>query len=330
MKTEFVFTAVFHYLCIVYLIHLLSVGRLTGKVRTLTEELVEKKKTLSAEAEEHKAKRNELNAQASQFAKERNELNMATRQYVEEAQKNKDLRDQANRDVQSLKEKRNELNDKANALHIEVEALRGTQGGAAAPSPAAPHEKRPSAREILRQIDQLEEKQQTEPMSKEKENEIVDKIKQLKIDLKDQEVEHEQNKEVRSRLIEAREYRKQASAIHAEVTEKAELAQKHHDLMVECYRKADKSREGADVKHKQFVETQEAADVEHKKFIECQKQLRDYEKVINGMRTKQKKVKTVKENKSARKEAESIFNAFKSGEKLTTEDLLKLQCSKLI
>ena len=52
-------------------------GRLTGKVRTLTEELVEKKKTLSAEAEEHKAKRNELNAQASQFAKERNELNMA-------------------------------------------------------------------------------------------------------------------------------------------------------------------------------------------------------------------------------------------------------------
>ena len=161
-------------------------------------------------------------------------------------------------------------------------------------------------------------------------NEIVDKIKQLKAELKDQEVEHEQNKEVRTRLVEAREYRKQASAMHAEVTEKAELAQKHHDLMVECYRKADKSREGADAKHKQFVEAQEAADAEHKKFIECQKQLRDYDKVITGVRNKQKKVKTVKENKSARKEAETIFNAFKSGGKLTTEDLLKLQRSKLI
>ncbi|HJJ61066.1 MAG TPA: phosphoserine phosphatase, partial [Methanocorpusculum sp.] len=31
-----------------------------------------------------------------------------------------------------------------------------------------------------------------------------------------------------------------------------------------------------------------------------------------------------------RKEAETIFNAFKSGGKLTTEDLLKLQRSKLI
>ena len=134
-----------------------------------------------------------------------------------------------------------------------------------------------------------------------KENELVDKIKQLRSELKDQEVEHEQNKEVRTRLVEAREYRKQASAIHAEVTLKAELAQKHHDLMVECYRKADKSREGADAKHKQFVEAQEAADAEHKQFLECQKQLRDYDKVLTGVRSKQKKVKSVKENKSDRK-----------------------------
>ncbi len=293
----------------------------------MTEDLVDKRKLLLEESEEHKAKRNELNSQASQFARERNELNNATRQYVEDAQKNKELRDQSNNDVQSLKEKRNELNDKANTLFEEIDALRGEHGtGSAAPS----HEKKPSAKDIQRQIDQLEERQQTEQMSKEKENELVDKIKQLRAELKDQEVEHEQNKEVRTRLIEAREFRKQASAIHAEVTEKAELAQKHHDLMVECYRKADKSREGADAKHKQFVEAQEAADAEHKQFLECQKQLRDYDKVLTGIRSKQKKVKSVKENKSARKEAETIFNAFKSGEKLTTEDLLKLQRSKLI
>lgn len=293
----------------------------------MTEDLVEKRKTLLEESEEHKAKRNELNAQASQFARERNELNNATRQYVEDAQKNKELRDQYNNDVQALKEQRNELNDKANALFEEIDALRGDAGSGAA---AASHEKKASVKDILRQIESLEERQQTEVMTTEKERELVDKIKQLRAEVKEQEVEHEQNKEVRSRLIEAREYRKQASTLHADVTEKAELAQKHHDLMVECYRKADKSREGADAKHKQFVEAQEAADAEHKAFLECQKNLRDYDKVLTGMRSKQKKVKTVKENKSARKEAETIFNAFKSGEKLTTEDLLKLQRSKLI
>ncbi len=295
----------------------------------MTEDLVDKRKVLLEESEEHKTKRNELNAQASQFARERNELNNATRQYVEDAQKNKELRDQSNTEVQSLKEKRNELNDKANALFAEIDALRGEQGGSTAAAQQT-HEKKPSVKDIQRQIEQLEVKQQTEQMSKEKENELVDKIKALRAELKDQTVEHEQNKEVRGRLIDAREFRKQASAIHAEVTEKAELAQKHHDLMVECYRKADKSREGADAKHKQFVEAQEAADAEHKSFIECQKQLRDYDKVLTGIRSKQRKVKSVKENKSARKEAETIFNAFKSGERLTTEDLLKLQRSKLI
>ncbi|MDR3102329.1 MAG: phosphoserine phosphatase [Methanocalculaceae archaeon] len=293
----------------------------------MTEDLVEKRKLLLEESEEHRAKRNELNAQASQFARERNELNNATRQFVEEAQKNKELRDQCNNDVKTLKEQRNELNDKVSVLFEEINVLRG---GADSGTTAIIREKKPSVKDILRQIESLEERQQTEVMTTEKERELVDKIKQLRAEVKEQIVEYEQNKEVRSRVIEARELRKQASILHADVTEQAELAQMHHDLMVECYRKADKSREGADAKHKQFVEAQETADAEHKAFLTGQKDLRDYEKILSGMRTKQKKAKTVKENKSARKEAESIFNAFKNGEKLTTEDLLKLQRSKLV
>ena len=100
--------------------------------------------------------------------------------------------------------------------------------------------------------------------------------------------------------------------------------------MVEAYRKADKSREEADRAHQKFVEAQEAADEEHRLFIACQKELRDYDKVIGGLRKKNKKVKTTKEQKEVRKEAEQIFSQFKAGEKLTTEDLLLLQRSRLL
>jgi uncharacterized coiled-coil DUF342 family protein len=135
---------------------------------------------------------------------------------------------------------------------------------------------------------------------------------------------------MRTKIAEAREFRKQASDLHAKVTEVAELAQKHHDLMVESYRKADKSREAADAAHKSFVEAQESADAEHKFFIACQKELRDYDKVISGLRKKTKKVKVTKEQKAVRKEAESLFKNFRAGEKLTTDDILLLQRSKLI
>jgi len=100
--------------------------------------------------------------------------------------------------------------------------------------------------------------------------------------------------------------------------------------MVEFYRKADKSREEADAQHRLFVEAQEAADAEHKFFIACQKELRDYDKVISGLRKKTKKVKVTKEQKAVRKEAEHIFKMFRAGEKLTTDDLLLLQRSKML
>jgi uncharacterized coiled-coil DUF342 family protein len=152
----------------------------------------------------------------------------------------------------------------------------------------------------------------------------------MKSSVREQEAELEQNKEIKAKITLARDLRKEASDIHAKVTEMAELAQQHHDLMVEFYRKADKSREEADAQHKSFVEAQESADAEHKYFIACQKELRDYDKVISGLRKKTKKTRVTKEQKAVRKEAEHLFKMFRAGEKLTTEDILLLQRSKLI
>jgi uncharacterized coiled-coil DUF342 family protein len=286
----------------------------------MLNDLMEKRKKTLAESEEHKNRRNELNASASKFARDRNTLNNQTREFVEEAQKNKDLRDKYNQEVLDIKAKRNELNDKANVLFEDIEAFKKEHGT----------QKNRGVKELQKQIEYMEYRQQTEVFTTDKERELIDKIKQMKGQVREQEAELEQNKEMRTKISEAREFRKEASDLHAKVTEVAELAQKHHDLMVESYRKADKSREAADAAHKSFVEAQESADAEHKFFIACQKELRDYDKVISGLRKKTKKVKVTKEQKAVRKEAESLFKNFRAGEKLTTDDILLLQRSKLI
>jgi len=286
----------------------------------MLNDLMEKRKKILAESEEHKNHRNELNANASKFARERNTLNNQTREFVEEAQKNKDLRDKSNQDVLDIKAQRNEMNDKANVLFEDIESFKKEHGT----------QKNRGVKELQKQIEYMEYRQQTEVFTTDKERELIEKIKQMKGQVRDQEAELEQNKEMRTKITEARDFRKAASDLHAKVTEVAELAQKHHDLMVESYRKADKSREAADAAHKSFVEAQESADAEHKFFIACQKELRDYDKVISGLRKKTKKVKVTKEQKAVRKEAESLFKNFRAGEKLTTDDILLLQRSKLI
>jgi len=286
----------------------------------MLNDLMEKRKKTLAESEEHKNRRNELNAAASKFARERNTLNNQTREFVEEAQKNKDLRDKYNQDVLDVKAQRNDFNDKANVLFEDIESFKKEHGTS----------KSRGTKELQKQIEFMEYRQQTEVFTTDKERELIDKIKQMKSQVREQEAEFEQNKEMRTKITEAREFRKEASDLHAKVTEVAELAQKHHDFMVDSYRKADKSREAADAAHKSFVEAQESADSEHKFFIACQKELRDYDKVISGLRKKTKKVKVTKEQKAVRKEAESLFKNFRAGEKLTTDDILLLQRSKLI
>jgi uncharacterized coiled-coil DUF342 family protein len=286
----------------------------------MLNDLMEKRKKILAESEEHKNRRNDLNAAASKAARERNTLNNQTREFVEEAQKNKDIRDKYNQEVLDLKAQRNELNDKANVLFEDIEAFKKEHGTL----------KNRGTKELQKQIEYMEYRQQTEVFTTDKERELIEKIKQMRSQIREQEAELEQNKEMRTKISEARDFRRQASELHAKVTESAELAQKHHDLMVEFYRKADKSREAADASHKGFVESQESADSEHKSFIACQKELRDYDKVISGLRKKTKKVKVTKEQKAVRKEAESLFKSFRAGEKLTTDDILLLQRSKLI
>jgi uncharacterized coiled-coil DUF342 family protein len=287
----------------------------------MLNELIDKRKVVLQQSEEHKEKRNELNALASTYARERNQLNAQTRECVDEAQKNKELRDEANNSVHALKAERNVLNDKANILFEDIDAFKKEHGGIS---------NNRGTKELHKQIERLEMEQQTKVFSPEKERELIEKIKQLRAGIKDQEDEIEQNKEIHAKLQEARDLRKEASDLHAKVTESAELAQKHHDLMVECYRKADKSREAADESHKKFVEAQEAADEEHNKFIACQKEIRDYDKVIGGLRKKTRKTKVTKEQKAVRKEAEQVFQQFRAGEKLTTDDILLLQRSKLL
>ena len=55
----------------------------------MLNDLMEKRKKILAESEQHKNSRNDLNAAASKFARERNTLNNQTREFVEEAQKNR-------------------------------------------------------------------------------------------------------------------------------------------------------------------------------------------------------------------------------------------------
>ncbi len=100
--------------------------------------------------------------------------------------------------------------------------------------------------------------------------------------------------------------------------------------MIKAFKEADKVRAESDSIHKQFVEVQESADEQHQLFIKAQKEIRDFDKIIIGLKRKSKQSKINSAKAQIKKEAEEVYSQFKLGEKISTEDLLLLQRSGLV
>jgi len=286
----------------------------------LLNELQGRKGDLKDKSEEYKDKRNEFNLEASKCATKRNDLNKRTKELIDEAQQLKKLRDENNEQVAQSKLKRDELNDQANKIYAEIDKIRkGLNLGDG-----------PSLKDLKKQIDGLEFRQQTEVMTPAKERELVDSITKMSDELKRKKSQLEGNTELKTFLEQAQALRDEALVHHNKVKEFADAAQQYHDKMIAIFKDADAIRAESDTAHKEFVKAQEAADEQHRLFIQTQKEIREINKVLIGLKRKSKESKDESIREQSKKEAEEVYAQFKLGEKLTTEDLMLLQRSGLL
>lgn len=285
----------------------------------MLKELNDKKTTLREQSEESKNKRNDLNAQASVLASKRNDLNKRTKDLINEAQEFKKLRDENNEQVKVQKAQRDEINAKANAIFSKADAIRKENNLDG-----------PSVHDIRKDIDRLEFSQQTEVMTTSKERELVSKITELQKLYHSKKAQIDGNTELKTILEEAQAIRDEASTFHTALSDYAQKAQESHDQMIATFKEADTIRAESDKAHKEFVKVQEEADEHHKKFIAAQKEIRDIDKEVRKLRKTDTDIRRDSVRADAKRDAEDIFDKFKSGEKLTMENLMTLQKSGLL
>lgn len=281
------------------------------------EELEQKRSVINNDAEKHRRLRDDLNKQTKEWASKRDALNAQVREFVEEAGKHRQERDDLNQKVRESKELRDEWNQKVTKLYEEVSALRKDM----------PEDKGTSVKQLRKQLSDLEYTQQTQNLNKGQEQDIVKKISLLarEIDEKEKTLEHgAEAKEVYGQLKEAKT---QAEVYHKAVSEYAEKAQTAHDMMIKFYEQADRLRKEADAAQEKFIECKTQADEEHKKHIEQIKSIHDMDKDFSDAKNKAKAARKKKVDTESKKEAKEIFERFKAGEKLSTEDLMALQKS---
>ncbi len=283
----------------------------------LIGDLEEKRARHNADAERHKRLRDELNDKTKEWAENRDVLNSKVRGLIEEANAKRESRDKLNSEVREAKALRDEWNRKFNDLSDSAMALR--------------REKMPksglSIRKFKAELRALEKKHMTSVLTADKEKALMKEMSQLDAKIKEMEMEIEQFSEVKTAEKDAREAKDNAENFHKKVSELAEKAQVEHDAMLKLYEEADKLRKEADAAQERFIESKLAADEEHREHIEHIRQVHDFDKIIAGIRDRGRKARKEKDDTSAKKEADEIFEKFRSGEKLSTEDIMVLQKS---
>ena len=131
-------------------------------------------------------------------------------------------------------------------------------------------------------------------------------------------------------LEEEKIIKQKAEKQHDSVEKLAKRAQEEHEGMIGLIKQLDNLVRKVNEIQETIVMTKIEADTVHRDFIEHVDKIHSLEREATAVKEKTEKKKKVVEATAAQKEADEIFERFKRGEKLSTEDLMALQKAGLI
>lgn len=282
-------------------------------------ELERRREELQKKANIARANRDKLNNEARGWAQKRDELNASVRSLVETANEHRRKRDEHNESVKRHKKTREEDSAAANELKEKLETLKHQR---------LPKGGRP-VHTIKKQIQKLEFEQQTKVLKPAKERELIESLQALYAELKQKEDTYRSDPELKQALEQYEEVRERAEKAHQKVAETADKAQSEHEEMVKLFGQSDRIRKDADKLQEKFVTAKLEADRVHKEYIEIVNGIHETEKQIQDLR-KGASEPSEAEVSAAEDRADDVYERFKKGEKLSTEDLMTLQKAGLL
>ena len=264
-------------------------------------QLLEVKRTLEAELTELKNDRDRMNDETKEYKKQRDELNQKLKDTLKIALDKRNQRDEINKQVKENKELRNECNEELK----KVEWRSGKKEMA----------------NIQAEIKKIDKTIETKVLDIRKENELVKRVSDLTKQLKKIQNDEEEEKTANKLKEKSEEY-------HQKVVELSDKAQAIHEEMIEYFNEIDGIRDEADARHQDFINSRKAATAKHEEVKDKLTEIKKVNKHMDQAKSKSRGRKSENRDDSSQKErelAEEIFQKFKDGKKLTTDEFLLLQ-----
>ena len=284
------------------------------------KELVGELNKYKIEASKLRQVLNKLDQDKESWFKKTNDYSQRIRELIRKVKEFKEKRDSLTKEVRELKPRRDNINNDTSAKLKEFDKLKKEKLEI-----AKSLDVRDSPSRIKQNIEKLEFKIETEPMSFDKEQAIMKNIKVLKKLYDNSSTLMDANNRLDGASNVIKKMRKEANETHTLIQEKAKQSQSLHEEILRMSEEIDKIKLEEDASFKKFSE------LKHK-FTETNSQIKENLKLLNEVKSRLDKIRSERKEKGiAEQESflkakeEEVNQKFKRGEKLTTDDLLIFQ-----
>jgi len=258
-----------------------------------------------------KEQKRRLDAEAEELAEKRNSLNEEFKRLKAEVQKLKSSRDEINAEVKELKGQRIQLKTEVAQKIKELKNLQSEIEALTAKKPSR------SFNALQKEVEAIEWKIQTTPLSLQEEKKLVERVKQLEdqISVYRRMEQLSQKKLELTAVLKALEAR--AKLLRERIIKEAEKSQKIHEEMLKKAEEARKLKNEADSVHKRFLQAKEKA----KPFLEeIKKILEEIRKLKEEVKAEEEEERRKSEENLLEKIARQAMDKLKRGEKLSWEE----------
>jgi uncharacterized coiled-coil DUF342 family protein len=249
----------------------------------------------------------------------RDDHNKEVRGLIESVKAEREERDRINKDIFEAKDRRTAIHAQLKSVYDEIRDLRSNLVG----SPST------DQRHMMRRVEELEWRQQTDQLSRDEELSIVEEIAKIESKL----VKIGQEKEKQDRISEfrrlARKLKEEASEAHEKVIELSEQSQIHHQEVVRIRPQLEEYKKSADTAHKNFVEWLKKVKDGEEKLKEIRTQIDDIQSKLRKFTVEKRDVdrQDLRDHQRAqvRERTDEAVEKLQSGKRLTFDEFILAQ-----
>ncbi|RDE17268.1 MAG: hypothetical protein C4K49_03630 [Candidatus Thorarchaeota archaeon] len=249
----------------------------------------------------------------------RDEHNKEVRSLIESVKAEREERDRINAEIIEAKDKRTAIHAQLKSVYDEIRELRGRIVG----SPST------DQRRMMRTVEELEWRQQTEQLTMDEERRIVEEIAKIEAQL----VKIGQEKEKQDRISElrrlARRLKDEATEAHQKVLTLSEQSQVHHQEVVRIRPQLEQYKKSADAAHQNFVEWLKKVKDGETKLKDLRTQIDDIHSKIRKQMVDKRETEKVdrraQQREQEKERADVAVEKMQSGKRLTFDEFILAQ-----